>query len=299
MDFLSDMALFVALVESKTFTRAAEHLEISVSSLSRRINALEKAIGLKLLNRTTRTMVLTEAGQLYYDRCVHLVSEAQMVHEDLQTLLQKTQGHLRISMTADFGIHYVSPHLSEFMRRYPDITLDLDMSPRRVEVLGEHFDVVMRMGPLENSGLIAQNIGNLKRGLFASPKYFEKHKRGEPNQPEDLIHYECMRMGRAETYSSWTLRQNNETKKIEVKGALVSNSMRMNAQMAQAGHGIAMLDEVLIKTELKEGKLIQVLPDWDIPNVKVYAVTTARQLPAKTQAWIAFFSNKFRTSLWS
>lgn len=297
MSFLSDMALFVALVESKTFTRTAEHLEISVSSLSRRINALEKTIGLKLLNRTTRTMVLTEAGQLYYDRCAHLVSEAQIAHEDLQTLLQKTQGHLRISMTPDFGVHYVSPHLPEFMRQYPDITLELDMSSRRVEVLSEHFDVVMRMGSLESSGLIAQNIGNLKRGLFASPKYFDQQKQGKPLQPEDLIHYECIRMGTTEAYRTWTLQQKNETKKIEIKGPLVSNSMRMNAQMAQAGHGIALLDVILIKNELLEGRLIKVLPDWSTPDIKVFAVTIARQLPAKTQAWITFFSNKFRAAI--
>lgn len=292
MDFLSEMSLFVAVVEAKSFSRAAEYLSLSVSSISRRIAVLEKKLGFKLLNRSTRSMALTEAGALYYERCAHLVAEAKLAHENLQTLLQQPQGHLRISMTSDFAIHYIAPHLPEFLAQYPKITLDIDMSPKRVAILDEHYDIALRMGPLEDSGLIAQKIGQFKRALFASPTYLNNHPRGAPQTPADLANDNCLRIGRGESQQFWTLSQNQQQEKVKINGNIISNNMRMTAELAAQGLGIALLDCTIAQCELTDNRLVQVLSDWEIAAIKVYAVTTSKLLPAKTSAFIDFYKQK-------
>lgn len=289
MDHLNDMALFVEVARVRSFRRAAEALGIPNSTLSRRISELEKAIGLRLLHRTTRKIELTEAGQLYYARSKHIVDEARLVHEQLGEMLEQPGGILRVSLPVDFATLYLAPILVDFAGHYPGITFEFDLTPRRVDMVTEPFDVAIRMGKLEESGLIARLIGRHSRQLYASPGYIEAS--GKPATPEDLAAHECICMTRV---STWNLHQriNKVDAEVGVRGRFTLNSVGMIRTLAIKSQGIALLPEKIVADDLAAGRLMRVLPEWKGPDVSIYAVTETRLTPAKTQRFIEFLSSK-------
>jgi len=165
------MALFVEVVKARSFRRAAETIGMPNSTLSRRISDLEKAIGLRLLHRTTRKIELTEAGQLYFERCKPIVDEARLAHEQLGEMVAQPSGVLRVSLPVDFATAFLAPKMAEFSRRYPGISFEFDLTPRRVDLVTEPIDVAIRMGELPDSSLIARQLAIIPRHLYASPRY--------------------------------------------------------------------------------------------------------------------------------
>lgn len=289
MDHLNDMGLFVEVVKAKSFRRAAEAIGVPNSTLSRRISALEKAIGLRLLHRTTRKIELTEAGQLYFERSKRIVDEARLAHEQLGEMVAQPSGVLRVSLPVDFATIYLTPLVAEFARRYPGISFEFDLTPRRVDLVSEPFDVAIRMGELADLGLIARQLALLPRHLYASPRYLELA--GEPKEPDDLDQHECLCMPRAAT---WTL--DDGTKKVEVTvgGRFTLNSVGMIRRLATLDLGIALLAEEIVADDLAEGRLRRVLPQWQAAPIAVYAITETRLLPAKTQRFIEFLQERLR-----
>ena len=287
MNHLNDMALFVEVARVRSFRRAAEALGIPNSTLSRRISELEKAIGLRLLHRTTRKIELTEAGQLYYARSKHIVDEARLVHEQLGEMLEQPSGILRVSMPVDFATLYLAPILVDFAGHYPGITFEFDLTPRRVDLVSEPFDVAIRMGKLEESGLIARLIGRHSRQLYASPDYIEAS--GEPAAPADLAAHECICMTKV---STWNLQQRMNKVEVGVRGRFTLNSVGMIRTLALKHQGIALLPEKIVADDLASGRLRRVLPEWTGSTVSIYAVTETRLTPAKTQRFIEFLSSR-------
>jgi len=171
MELLNDMALFVEVVKARGFRHAADVVSLPNSTVSRRVSNLEKAIGLRLLHRTTRKIELTEAGQIYFERCKRIVDEAKLAHEQLGELLAQPSGVLRVSLPVDFANIYLAPHIAEFARLYPGISFDFDLTPRVVDLVSEPFDVAIRMGKQPDSNLIARQLSNLPCYLYASPRY--------------------------------------------------------------------------------------------------------------------------------
>ncbi|WP_310052198.1 LysR family transcriptional regulator [Agrilutibacter niabensis] len=286
---LNDMALFVEVVKAKSFRRAAEAIGMPNSSLSRRISALEKAIGLRLLHRTTRKIELTEAGQLYYERSKGIVDEARLAHEQLGEMLAQPSGVLRASLPVDFANVFLAPLLAEFAQRYPGISFEFDLTPRRVDLVTEPFDVAIRMGEPPSSSLIARQLGRLSQSLYASPRYLELS--GEPSQPLDLAQHECLRFYSAKG-GTWTLRRGTETVEMEVGGRFRLNSVGMLQRLAIQGLGIAVLADEIVAEDLANGHLSRVLPQWNAATVPVYAITETRLLPAKTQRFIEFLRDR-------
>lgn len=289
MEYLNDMALFVEVVKVRSFRKAAEALGMPNSTLSRRISGLEKAIGLRLLNRTTRRIELTEAGQLYFDRCKRIVDEARLAHEQLGEMLARPSGLLRASLPVDFANIYLAPLIAEFARLYPGISFELDLTPRQVDLVSEPVDVVIRMGEPANSNLIARKLASLRRCLYASPRYLELS--GEPAHPSDLAQHECLRMRGAQS-NRWILLSDQEREEVEVGGRFELNSVGMIRRMAALDLGIALLPEGIAAQALANGELRQVLPQWQAPPVPVYALTETRLLPAKIQRFIEFLREK-------
>jgi len=253
------------------------------STLSRRISALEKAIGLRLLHRTTRKVELTEAGQLYYERCRRIVDEARIAHEQLGEMLAQPSGVLRASLPVDFATIYLAPLIAQFARRYPGITFDFDLTPRRVDLISEPFDVAIRMGELTNSNLIARLLARLPVQVYASPRYLELS--GEPTHPTDLARHECMGFPKA---GMWTLHRESETVEVEVGGRFLVNSVGMFRRLATLDLGVILLPEEVVAEDLAAGRLRRVLPEWQGNPTPVYALTETRLLPAKTQRFIEF-----------
>lgn len=191
MNRLQGMELFVEVARTLSFGRAAENLAIPKSTLSRQVAELERSVGLRLLSRTTRRVELTEAGQLYFERCQRIVAEARIAHEELQNLVETPSGPLRVNMPADFGTDFLSEAFTEFSRRYPEVTFYLDLaSPEHAERVFQTCDVSIEIGDLPDSTHIARLLGVLPAHLYASPDYLARH--GEPQHPDDLPRHECI-----------------------------------------------------------------------------------------------------------
>ncbi|MBD9562722.1 LysR family transcriptional regulator [Pseudomonas sp. PDM09] len=293
MEFLNDMALFVEVVKARSFRRAAEAMGMPNSTLSRRISGLEKEIGLRLLHRTTRKIELTEAGQLYFDRCKRIVDEARLAHEQLGEMLARPSGVLRASLPVDFANIYLAPLIAEFARLYPGISFEFDLTPRQVDLVSEPVDVVIRMGEPASSNLIARKLASLRRGLYASPRYLELY--GDPIHPSDLTWHECLRM-RGTRADRWILSssEGEGEMEVEVGGRFELNSVGMIRRLATLDLGIALLGEGIVAQDLADGTLRRVLPQWQASPVSVYALTETRLLPAKTQRFIEFLRERLQ-----
>ncbi|ARS58150.1 LysR family transcriptional regulator (plasmid) [Ralstonia solanacearum FJAT-91] len=287
MGHLNDMALFVEVVKARGFRGAAQALGMPNSTLSRRIGALEKAIGLRLLHRTTRKIELTEAGLIYFERCKRIVDEARLAHEQLGELLAQPSGVLRASLPVDFAVTYLAPLIAEFASLYPGITFDFDLTPRQVDLVSEPFDVAIRMGEPENSQLIARPLASLQANLYASPGYLERS--GEPRTPADLGQHECLGMLKV---GSWTLHEGAHTVTTPVGGRFMLNSVGMIRRLATLDLGIILVPEEIVADDLAAGRLRRVMPGWHGKPMPVYAITETRLLPAKTQRFIEFLRER-------
>ncbi|MBV7538675.1 LysR family transcriptional regulator [Duganella sp. sic0402] len=289
MELLNDMALFIEVASTLNFRRAADVSGIPNSTLSRRIAALEKHIGLRLLHRTTRKVELTEAGQLYYERCRRIVDEARIAHEQLGEMLAQPTGILRASLPVDFATIYMAPLIAEFSRRFPGITFEFDLTPRRVDLVTEPFDIAIRMGEQSDSNLIARLLARLSVQLYASPQYLAQN--GVPEHPTDLVRHECLGFPKS---GRWTLHREAETIEVDVAGRFLVNSVGMFRRLATLDLGIIMLPEEVAAEELAAGRLQRVLPEWHGQSTPVYAITETRLLPAKTQRFIEFLQANLR-----
>lgn len=281
MDILRNMLLFVEVAKAGSFRRAAEGLGLPNSTVSRRIAELEKSIGLRLLNRTTRRVELTEGGKVYFARCRRIIEEAQLAHEELGELQKKPGGLIRVSLPVDFGVIFLSPLLAEFSAEYPDIRFDLDLTPRRADLVADPVDVAIRVGAPQEPNLIARPLTSFAMGIYASPDYLARA--GTPTLPEHLIKHQCLRMADA----PWTLRSitSGETVKLPVSGRFTANNVGMLRRLTSQHLGIVLIAEALVAGP---GELQRILPDWAPPPVPVFALTETRLLPAKVRVFIDF-----------
>lgn len=287
MELLNDMALFVEVVKAKGFRGAAEVLRMPNSTISRRISLLEKAIGLRLLHRTTRKIELTEAGLIYFERCKRIVEEARLAHEQLGDLLAQPSGTLRASLPVDFAIIYMAPLIAEFAQLYPGINFDFDLTPRQINLVSEPFDVAIRMGELENSQLVARLLASMVPSIYASTGYLDRE--GEPLVPEDLVSHQCFHIQKGDT---WTLHSGEDVVQVPVGSRYTLNSVGMLRRLATLDQGIILISPAIVADDLAAGRLRRILPAWQGKPISVYAVTETRLLPAKTQRFIEFLRDR-------
>lgn len=287
MELLNDMALFVEVVKAMSFRRAADATGVPNSTLSRRVTALEKAIGLRLLHRTTRRLELTEAGQIYYERSRRIVDEARLAHEQLGEMQSQPSGVLRASLPVDFANIFLAPVIAEFARRYPAITFDFDLTPRTVDLVSEPFDVAIRMGEPKDSNLVARLLAKLPGHLYASPRYLAEV--GSPSHPSELSEHQCLGFPKA---GGWVLHRGEERTEVRVQGRYVLNSVGMIKRLATLDQGIVLLPVEVVAEDVEAGRLQAILPDWKGAPVPVYAMTETRLLPAKTQLFIDFLKEQ-------
>jgi len=292
LELLNDMALFVEVVKARGFRGAAQAIGIPNSTLSRRISGLEKAIGLRLLNRTTRKIELTEAGQIYFERCKRIVEEARIAHEQLADMLMQPSGVLRVSLPVDFANAYLAPLIAEFAQSYPGISFEFDLTPRRVDLVAEPFDLAIRIGESEPSHLIARPLAHLSRHIYASKRYLEIH--GEPKRPAELARHQCLLMSKN---TVWTLCNGSKSIEVTVAGRFQLNSIGMIRRLATLDLGIAILPEEIVADDIAGGRLRRILSAWQGTPVSVYAITETRLLPAKTQRFIEFLREKLKPPL--
>lgn len=290
MQYLRDIALFVEVAREKNFARAAAKLGMPASSLSRRISELEASIGLKLLIRSTRRVELTEAGALYLVRCEGLVEAAQEAHEQVKGLVKTPQGLLRISAEPETGPMLLGTLIARYLDRFPEVRIDLDLSPRRVDLMGENFDLAVRLGRLPDSGLTVRRLAMLRAGVYAAPCYLDRF--GAPLHPKDLDDHRRVTLLHEGDDGEWTFSKGEEKYEVRSLPVVASNNMPMLRQLAEAGVGIALIDELMGVRAVESGVLRRVLTDWALPPVPISIVTPTRFLPAKTRMFIEMLTSE-------
>jgi DNA-binding transcriptional LysR family regulator len=283
----NDLLLFARIVESGSFSKAALRLEQPKSTVSRRLSQLEAHLGERLLQRTTRTLVLTEFGATLLEHARKVVEEVEAAAALAQHRQAAPSGRLRISMPQDLANLGMNDMIAAFVQRYPSVALELDLSPRRVDLVAEGFDLAIRMGELpDDSSLAARRVITSRRALFAAPSYIAL--RGLPAHPDELLEHDliCI-LSRSGGPEPWQLTRGKTVWQRELPAKLTANSPDLLARIACAGVGIAASSYIFAQKMLDTGELVRVLPEWELPTEHGWAVFPGRRLmPAKARAFL-------------
>ncbi|MBN3561052.1 LysR family transcriptional regulator [Aliamphritea spongicola] len=292
MPDINDMLIFAKVAELQGISPAARALNLPKSKVSRRMAMLEASLGARLLERTTRAVHLTEAGRIYYQHCKQINEAVENAEHAVQQLSETPRGQLRISASVTTGQKLIAPHLSEFAELYPLVNIDLDLSNRRVDVVSEGFDLVVRVGKLEDSNLISRKLGGGSAGLFAAPDYLKKH--GTPADPEALHEHRILVMSDASNVLNWRLQNNRgEAHTLNVTPSMKINDMTTLTTVVAGGAGIACLPAYLVHEQVASGQLCRVLPDWHTPEINLYILyPSQRGLTHKARLWMDFYISK-------
>jgi DNA-binding transcriptional LysR family regulator len=283
-----DYILFATIVDQESMVRAAEHLGMPKATVSRRLTNLEAALGQRLLLRTTRRLTLTDFGQEFLDHCRRVAEEVAATRDFVLSQEERPRGRLRVSMPGEYAKQNFSRAFATFIEAYPEIQLDLDMTSRRVDLIGERFDLAIRMGTLDNdSALVARKIDEQSFGLYASPIYLALHP--APKHPDDLEHHAAVRLMSARGSAvAWKLLRGKSVWEGIPQGRLTLNSMDVIQQLLLDGAGIGALPDRFVEEDVRLKRLVRILPEWCLPAVPAWAVMPMRRyLPAKTRAFLA------------
>lgn len=268
---LNDMMVFLAVVEMGSFTLAAERLGMPKANVSRKVSRLEQKLDITLLERSTRSQHLTEAGKRYLIHCKRVHEELDLATACVSELQHSYKGNLKVGASVATGQHILRPSLAKFMHQYPDISIQLNLINRRIDFIEEGFDVVIRIGKLNDSLLIAKKLGTVTRRLFASPEYIAKH--GKPLTIEQLTQHQLLIMNPVNNDTKLTLTSaKDEERTINCKPRLLVNDFSVLKQSIVDGVGIGVIPEYLARDEVASGKLITLLPDWNMTSIDIYAL---------------------------
>ena len=283
---------FVAVVEVGSFSRAAEKLDSTTAAISRRVASLEKRLGTRLLNRTTRTMSLTEVGQHYYRDVVDILRALEEADSRAAGEAADPTGTLRVTAPLSFGIKRLGPVLSEFMQQHPQLRLLLQLDDGYRDIVSEGLDVAIRIGELKESTLIARRIATVRRYLCASPQYLAS--KGDPSTPSDLADHACLHYSNAVLREDWTLTGPDGPETVAVNGPLSANNGDVLKEAAIRSQGIAILPDFLVDEDLKQGRLQRILTDYSPSEYGLYAVWASRNFtPTKIRTLVDFLVEKF------
>ena len=296
MDRLTALHVFAEVASRGSFTAVAEHLEMSRPMVTRHITALEDWLGTRLFQRTTRRVTLTDAGEQTLRRAQQILALAQEVETETTRQDGALRGQLRLTVSLSFGYAYLTTALADFLAQHPQLKIDLNISDMAVNLVEARVDLAIRISATPDPALIGRPLARCVSALVASPGYLAQH--GAPAHPRDLAHHRCLsyaHFGRTE----WRLSRGNETHTASVAGAFSANDALVLQQAALAGGGIAMLPTYLVGPLIQSGALQTVLPDWQVPELTIYALYTSRRqmLPA-VRALLDFLVLRFADVPW-
>ena len=283
----NDLLIFARVAEAGSFSRAAKRVGLPKSTVSRRIALLEERLGERLMLRTTRRLTLTEFGIQLLEHARQVAAEVDAVKALSEHRQTRPSGRLRVSMPSDFATMLLTDMLAAFIALHPAVSLELDLSPRIVDLLGENFDLALRMGDLPDDALLAaRRIAVFRGGLYAAPGYLAE--RGYPASPDDLLRHDALRLlGRSGASVGWTLLCGDQRWDGDPPGRTAANSPELLISLARGGAGIAAVPDHFAAPSVRRGELRRVLPDWRLPSFAAWAVFPGRRLmPAKTRAFI-------------
>ncbi|MBE9169331.1 LysR family transcriptional regulator [Pleurocapsales cyanobacterium LEGE 06147] len=289
MSRLQDLEVFVQVVNSGNFAKAAAVLEINPSAISRRISHLEDQLGVRLFNRTTRSLSLTEVGERYFNRCLSILADLEEANREAKQHSEAPQGLLRVSCSTMFAHRHLFPRIPKFLAYYPRLSIQLVLTDDVVDVVGEGIDVAIRVGELADSSLITRRLVSDRRIICAAPAYLDRY--GTPKIPDDLAAHNCLALNAYKTtLNQWRFRDPVGVREISVGGNFTVNSGVALYEAVLAGLGIARASAFLAEWALRSGQLIRILSEYeDESDVGIYAIFPSnRYLLPKVQCFVEF-----------
>ncbi len=298
MDRLRSITALIAVVESGSFVAASQRLHSSKAAISRYIQELETYLGVRLLQRSTRRIALTEAGRDYYHRAKHILADLDDADSAVGANNASLIGNIRINAPLTFGTRYLAPLWAEFMARHPAITLDIELNDRQVDLLEEGFDLAIRIGNLADSSLVSRRLANSHAVLCASPAYLEKY--GTPTKPEDLTHHQAISYSYLPTGDVWHFQSVKDGERaVAIKAKMHTNNGDTIRAVVLAGQGIALQPIFQVGPDIKEGRLVTFLPEWSWPSFGIHAVYPSRKnLSVKVKTLIDYLAEKLTGTGW-
>ena len=290
MDTLEAMTVFVRVVERGSFSAVARELGMTQPTVSKQISALEQRLGGRLIARSTRQLSLTDEGQRYYRQCREILAAVDDAEHSFQTGREGVAGPLRIASSVSFGRLQIAPRLQGFLQRYPDITIDLQLSDQNVDLVSEGVDVALRIGDLKDSSLIARQVGLTRRLTVASPAYLKQHSALQ--SPGDLVRHNCILFNLLEPSDTWAFDAGQH--QVQVRGNVRSNNSEAIRQMVLSGLGISLSPSWLYREDIEAGRVIRVLEGYTPSSLPIHAVSPAnRRQSARIRAFVDFLAKAF------
>jgi DNA-binding transcriptional LysR family regulator len=289
---LQTLEAFVKVVQTGSFTRAADALHTQKARLSRVVSQLERELAVRLLERTTRSLSLTEAGREFFERAHAILASVDDARQAMQRIRGQPQGTLRLTCGVEFGLMAVSGWIADYLARHPQVQVQAEFSNRVVDIVHEGYDLAVRVGPLSDSSLAARRLGLLDYGLYAAAGYLKR--RGRPAVPQDLTGHAQVVYDGAASQGSWLLARSGDTQRVKLQPRLRVNNSLAAREALQRGLGIGLLPRLVAEPAGEPRRLQRVLPDWVAPEVPVHAVfASARYLTPKVRAFIDLASENF------
>lgn len=293
MDRLTSMEVFVSVVETGSFTAAAQRRGMSATMVGKHIRALERRLATPLLLRTTRRQSLTQAGRVYLERARQVLAGVEAAESLREEVASEPRGALRVHAPVSLGVHVLSPLLAKYLQRYRDVTLDLVLADREANLVQEGFDLTISVAKPADSGLVGRPLGRYPMWLCASPDYLERH--GTPREPSDLEAHNCLSFSYWRRRGSWRLRKGRRTETVDVRGNLTINNGQALKEAALHGAGIIMQPALLVADDVERRRLVRVLPSYAPPARPIY-LHYARELrfTPKVRTFVEFVTEGMR-----
>ena len=290
MDKLNAISVFCKVIETQSFTQAANQQNISVAMASKLVSQLEEHLKTRLLQRTTRKIVPTEAGMLYYQRCQAILLDLSEADSSISNMTTSLQGNLLISVPRDFGLLYISPNLPKFIELHPNLHVEIEFEDKRVDLVAEGYDLALRIGYMQDSSLVARKISSSPMHFVASPSYLEL--RGTPLTPDDLEYHQGLLYKSSLNQVHWQSTKANQIQRYKIQSKVVSNNGMALLEMTKAGLGISNAPDFFVKDALASGELVEILSEYKQKPLDIYVVyPNRRHLPAKVRAFIEFLAS--------
>lgn len=298
MDRFQEMRAFAAVVEAGSFVAAAEAMGLSKAAVSRQVSELEARLGVRLLQRTTRKLSLTEEGEVFHSRTRELLAGVDEAESEITQRSGKAVGLLKVSAPVSFGVRYLAPLWAEFMQAHPQLSLEVWLSDRMVDLVEEGFDLAIRIAALHDSSLVSRRLSTTRMVTCASPAYLKKH--GTPRHPSDLVRHVVLGYTLGARGDTWTFNGPDGPVSVTVRPRIRSNSGDTAREIAVRGMGITLEPKFLVSDELREGRLVEVLPRYQAPEAGIYAVYPSRKhLLPKVRLLIDMLAQKCLACDWS
>lgn len=278
MTNLNELQTFTLVAQLRSFTGAAERLKLPKSSVSRAIRSLEERLQVQLIQRTTRSVRLTEAGRLYLSHCERVMEEAEQADIAIGAMMATPKGNLRVGAPVAFARFVLEPLMNEFLQRYPEVSVQIDLLHAKERHSDEGFDMIVRAGPLEDSGWLVRPLMRVRLGLYAKSALFKGHRR--PLSPAELQQYPCIvsscgPLGEG-AHALWKLQRERELREVQVNARVAVPDPSVHHQLALQGVGVAMLGQAQVVADVKERRLVRVLPEWEPEPIDLYALHPSR-----------------------